>query len=184
VDSSLWKVLGFIIAAVLLFLVPLMNILERQDNIAYTVVFSEANRFVDAARDTGYITPNMYLEFRDTLNATGNSYKISIRHVKSVVNPVYKNNGTMLDFTGEYTISRYTVGESEILATLFPSNSTAGVHDKTRQYTMKAGDMLFVEVRNEGKTMAAALRDMVMFTDTQTPGIFVRAGGMVRNEAD
>lgn len=183
-DSPLWKILGFFIAALLLFLGPLMNVLERQDNIAYTVVFSEANRFVDAARDTGYITPNMYLELRDTLNATGNSYKISIRHVKSVVNPVYEFRGSVLSFTGEYTVSRYTVGEAEILATLFPSNSTAGVHDKARYYTMKAGDMLFVEVRNEGKTMAAALRDMVLLTDTQTPGIFVRAGGLVRNEAD
>jgi len=58
------------------------------------------------------------------------------------------------------------------------------VFDKARRYDMKAGDLLFVEVRNRGKTMATALRDMLLLSDTRTPTIFVRAGGLVRNEAD
>lgn len=183
-DSPLWKILGFFLAAILLFLVPIMNILERQDDAAYTVVFTETNRFVDAARDTGYITPNMYSEFVNRINATGCTFDIRMNHVQSMINPVYRQNGLTLEFTGEYEINRISRGEDEILAVLFPENSGEDVFDRSRRYDMKAGDLLFVEVRNKGKTMATALRDMILLTDTQTPTLFVRAGGLVRNEAD
>ena len=49
-DSPVWKILGFFLAAVLLFLVPVMNMLERQESAAYTTVFTETNRFADSAR--------------------------------------------------------------------------------------------------------------------------------------
>lgn len=182
-DSPLWKILGFLLAAVLLFLVPVMSILERQDDVAFTVVFTETNRFADSARDTGYITPTMYTDFTNRLNATGNTFDVSLRHVKSVINPVYRQNGLNLEFTGEYEINRISVSETDILSTLFPTNGSSDVFDKARRYDMKAGDLLFVEVKNRGKTMATALRDMMLFSDAQTPTLLVRAGGLVRNEA-
>jgi len=183
-ESPLWKILGFFLAAVLLFLVPVMNMLERQDDAAYTVVFTETNRFVDYARDAGYITPNMYNEFVRRLNATGCTFDIRMEHVQSLINPVYRQNGTVLEFTGEYEINRISRGEDAILSVLFPDEPGPDVFDKARRYDMKAGDLLFVEVRNRGKTMATALRDMLLLSDTRTPTIFVRAGGLVRNEAD
>jgi len=182
-DGPLWKVLGFFLAAVLLFLVPVLYMLERQDSIAYTVVFTETNRFADAARDTGYITPEMYNDFVRRLNATGCTFEIHIQHLRTMVIPVYREKGQTSEFTGEYEVVRISQGEDAILSVLFPDDSSADEHDKSRRYEMKAGDLLFVEVRNKGKTMATALRDMMLFTDTKTPTLFVRAGGLVRNEA-
>lgn len=181
-DNAIWKILAFFLAAVLLFLVPLINLLERQDDAAFTVVFSETNRFVDSARDTGYITPDMYTEFLNRIQATGNTYSVSLKHIKSTVNPVYRQNGAALDFTGEYEINRVAVSEGDIFAILFPGGAVSAL-DKSRRYEMRAGDLLFVEVKNRGKTMATAIRDMLLMNDTTAPGIFVRAGGMVRNEA-
>ena len=48
---------------------------------------------------------------------------------------------------------------------------------------MAMGDLLFVEVKNRGKTMATAIRDVMMFSSSDFPAIFVKSGGMVRNEA-
>jgi hypothetical protein len=183
-ENVLWKVLAFLLCAFLLFLAPMMSLLDRQDDIAYSVVLAECNRFVDACRDTGYITPNMYSEFLDRLNATGNFYEIKISHIHRSVIPVYKEMGGVLTFTGEYDIIRRGTHEADILQVLFPPGSGLSALDKRRYYVMSAGDLLFVEVRNKGKTMAASLRDMILFSDSQTPTIFVRAGGMVRNEAD
>lgn len=183
-ENSLWKILAFILCALLLFLAPLMSLLERQDDIAYTVVFTECNRFVDACRDTGYITPNMYTEFVDRLASTGNIYDIRVIHTKRLINPIYRQEGGSLTFTGEYAVIQEGVSQAEILEVLFPGVSALSPHDRARRYTMGLGDLLFVEVKNTGKTMAAALRDMVLFSDTQAPSIYVRAGGMVRNEAD
>ena len=85
-------------------------------------------------------------------------------------------------FSGEYEVIRVNKGEEEILKTLFPQNSVSAL-DESRRYKMSMGDLFFVEVQNKGKTMAVAIRDMMLFTNTKTPCIFVRAGGMVRNEA-
>lgn len=181
-ENALWKVLAFLLGALLLFLAPMMSLLERQDDIAYSVVFAECNRFVDACRDTGYISPNMYSEFVDRLSATGNFYDIKIFHIHRSVNPVYKEVGGKLTFTGEYDIVKRGTSQEQILEVLFPQDTTLSALDKKRYYIMSVGDLLFVEVRNTGKTLAASLRDMILFTDSQTPTIFVRTGGMVRNE--
>lgn len=182
-ENTLWKILAFIICALLLFLAPLMSFLERQDDITYSVVFAECSRFVDACRDTGYITPNMYNEFISRLSSTGNTYDIKLSHIMRSVNPVYKENGANLTFTGEYDIIHKAASERRILEALFPNGSNVSALDKSRFYKMRMGDLLFVEVKNKGKTMATAIRDMVLFSDTKSPGIFVRTGGMVRNEA-
>lgn len=181
-DKTIWKVLAFLICAILLFLVPLLNMLERQDDIAYNIVLAECNRFVDICRDTGFITPDLYANFTDRLNTTGNTYQIRMSHIKRSVYPVYRQTGSTMAFSGEYEIIRVNKGEEEILRTLFPVDS-ASAPDGSRRYEMSMGDLFFVEVQNKGKTMAVAIRDMMMFTDTKTPCIFVRAGGMVRNEA-
>lgn len=182
-DSPVWKILGFFLAAVLLFLVPVMNMLERQESAAYTVVLAETNRFADSARDAGYITPNMYSEFVRRLNATGCIFEIRIEHVKSTISPVYRQNGSVLEFTGEYEISRIVQDQDAIMSVLFPDIPGPDVFDRARRYEMKAGDLLFVEVKNIGKTMVTALRDMILFSVTQYPTLFVRVGGLVRNEA-
>lgn len=182
-ENTLWKLLAFILCALLLFLAPLMSVLERQDDISYTVVFTECNRFVDACRDTGYITPGMYSEFSDRLGSTGNTYQINLSHVKRSVNPIYIQSNGALAFTGEYEITHVAFGEVDILGVLFPKGSVLSALDKARRYNMDMGDLLFIEVRNKGKTMATAIRDMMLFSNTRAPGIFVRAGGMVRNEA-
>lgn len=181
-DRTLWKILAFLICAVLLFLVPLLNMLERQDEIAYNIVFAECNRFVDICRDTGFIAPDLYTDFINRINSTGNTYRVRLSHVKRSVIPVYRQTGGTMVFSGEYEIIHVNMGEEEILKTLFPS-STISPLDKSRRYEMSMGDLFFAEVQNKGKTMAVAIRDMMLFTDTKSPCIFVRAGGMVRNEA-
>ena len=89
--ESLWKILAFLLCAILLFIIPLTTMLNRQDDVAYNMVLTECNRFVDMCRDTGYITPSSYLEFVSRINATGNTYKIKLLHIKRSVNPIYED---------------------------------------------------------------------------------------------
>lgn len=182
-DKTLWKILAFMLCAVLMFLFPLMTVLERQDDIAYNIVLTECNKFVDACRDTGYITPAMYSEFTNRIESTGNTYNIKLSHIKRSVSPVYNEESGTLTFTGEYEITHVNFGEYDILDVLYPNNSTLSPLDKSRRYNMSMGDLFFIEVQNTGKTMATAIRDMMLFRDTHNPSIFVRSGGMVRNEA-
>ncbi len=182
-DDAIWKLLGFILSAVLLFAIPTMALLERQDDVTQSMVQAEANRFVDTARDMGYISPQLYTRFSERLQATGLHYNIRIRHEKRTWIPVYDSVGTGLVFTGNYDQSRVVAGEADVLATLFP---TGGIppDEASLHYNMHAGDLLFVEVRSRGETMADAMRRWLWFGQGAASGIWGRAGGMVRNEAN
>jgi hypothetical protein len=182
-DDALWKLAGFLLAAILVFMVPTMAMLERQDDVTQSLVQAETNRFADTARDMGAISPQLYERFSDRLSATGLHYDIRIRHQKRSWIPVYATTTSGLSFTGDYGQSRITDGEQSVLGILYPS-SAAGVDDVSRQYRMHAGDLLFVEVESRGETMAGSLRRMLFFRPSSGMGIFARAGGMVRNEAD
>jgi hypothetical protein len=182
-DNALWKLTGFILAAVLMLWIPLVSMLERQDDIALSIVESEVTRFVDTARDMGKITPRLYNDFLARLEATGSRYDVRIRHQRSEIIPVYDTASGSLGFTGAWSDSRVTEGESLILSILYPDDRSIKLDDARRVYRMRSGDLLFLEVSNKGHTMAATL-SMLFFKAADVPDIFVRAGGMVRNEAD
>ncbi len=182
-DDALWKLAGFLLAAILLFTVPTMALLERQDDVTRSLVQAEASRFADTARDMGSISPRLYDQFTERLSATGLRYDIKIRHQKRSWIPVYATTGSGLLFTGTYDQSRVTDSEQSVLGVLYPS-SPASEEEASRQYRMHAGDLLFVEVESRGETMAGAFHRMLFFGSSPGSGILARAGGMVRNEAD
>lgn len=188
-EDALWKLTGFLLAAILLFMVPTMAMLERQDDVTLSLVQAEANRFADTARDMGAITPRLYDRFTERLSATGLLYDIRIRHQKRSWAPVYATTtsglaaASGLAFSGEYDQSRVTEGEQKIIGILYPATA-ADMDDASRQYRMSAGDLLFVDVASRGETMAGALRRMLLFRSIPGMGILARAGGMVRNEVD
>lgn len=182
-EDALWKLLGFLLAAILLVAVPTMSLAERQDDITLSVVQAEANRFADTARDMGMISPRMYDRFVERLQATGLRYDIRLRHDRHAWQPVYQTTNTGLDFTGEYERSSVTEGESTILGVLYPDDM-AGMEESSRFYRMHVGDQLQVEVRSRGDTLAASWRRMFFSSDNSGMEILARAGGMVRNETD
>ena len=186
-ENALWKLLGFLIAAVLLFLAPLVNLAQRQEDMLYTVILSETNAFADSVRDTGYLTPSMVEALQETLSATGQLYSVRLKHVKSLIEPVMVQSfsgGTMaLTPTGAYQVSHYELSEEAIFETLFPPGSTLSPLHPLRRYNLASGDLFFVEVQNRGSTLASTLRNMLLTTRKQYPTLFVRSGGMVRNEA-
>ena len=87
-----------------------------------------------------------------------------------MISPVYEQNGQVLEFTGEYEINRIAQGEDAILSVLFPDDPSLDAFDKARRYDMKAGDLLFVEVKNR-ENHGQALRDMILLSDTQYPSV-------------
>ncbi len=182
-EDALWKLAGFLLAAVLLFLIPTMALLERQDDITQSLVQAEVSRFADTARDMGAISPRLYERFTDRLASTGLRYNIRLRHEKRSWTPEYVETNGSLSFSGDFGQSRVTEGERTIIAVLFP-DGTSSLDDDSRQYRMHAGDLLFVEVENRGLTMAGSLRQMIFASDDSGMGILARGGGMVRNEAN
>ena len=80
--DTLITVVAIFLAAILMFVFPLMSISERNDDISQLAVQTETVQFVDNIRSTGKITQEDYSNFIQTLAATGNSYDVAMEKVK------------------------------------------------------------------------------------------------------
>ncbi|MDR0271420.1 hypothetical protein [Paenibacillus sp.] len=181
-EFSLSKILGVLIALILMFAYPLYQQAQRQDTLSQIVVHSAVTEFVDAARTKGYITPAMYSDLTRKLGATGNQYEIKMEHLHKKYHPVYTDPADSKTFKDSFTTyfdGHYT---DEIMKRLFPNNSL-GLEDNNRRYFMGEGDFFTVKAKNINRTMATVLQDFFLNGNTgDNTRVYMPYGGMILNE--
>lgn len=144
--DSLITIIAIVLAAILMFVFPLMAVSERNDDIAELAVQTATIEFVDDVINTGKITSENYDKYIQTLGATGNSYEIELEVKKLDENPSKKAAQTSTDKIGENLY--YSIFTSQIESEL----------DAKGRYTLKEGDMVSVSVKNTNRTIAQMLR--------------------------
>lgn len=144
--DSLITVVAIVLAAILMFIFPLMSVSERNDDIAQLAVETAATEFVNDVLTTGKLTQQNYDKFTQTLTATGNSYDVELELKRLDENPGKKTTWTEGDKIGENLY--YSVYTSQIMEDL----------SKDDEINLKKGDMVSVTVKNSNKTMAQMLR--------------------------
>lgn len=149
-SDTLTLVISIFVVAMLLFIVPLMSISERNDDIAQSVVQTATAEFVDKISVSGLIKPNDYEEYEQKLAATGNTYDIEIEVQVLDENPGKKQGVTASDLIGENV--RYSTFTTEILNKMYSSNG------EQYNYKLKKGDNVIVTAKNTNKTLAQTLR--------------------------
>lgn len=147
-SDTLITMIAILLAAILMFIFPLLSISERSDDISQLSVQTATTEFVDNSRAIGKITMDNYDKLLATIQATGNSYDVEME-VKVLDENVGKKSawvqGTVI---GENVY--YSVYTTQIVDTI--KNSTNGV------YTMKEGDIFSVSIKNTNKTMSQTIR--------------------------
>ena len=176
--ESLSKIVSIIIAVLLLFIFPVMNMFEKQDDISRNIVFNETTKFVDSVRNLGYITPKMYNDFLIKIEATGNVYEISMTHMHLVVYPVYTDVTDLSSFQDKASENYENYYNDEIMNQLFPE-----VTSGDEIYRLSCGDYFLVETVNKNKTMGTKIREFILNVDLPDRNIIVNYGGMIRNES-
>ena len=145
-SDTLITSVAILLAAVLMFIFPLLSVSERSDDISQLSVASATAEFVDNSRAVGKITMDNYTKLITTINATGNSYDVEME-VKVLDENVGKKSawteGTVI---GENVY--YSVYTSQIVESL----------EKNGIYTMKEGDIFSASVKNTNKTMSQTIR--------------------------
>lgn len=147
--DSVITVVAIFLAAILMFVFPLMSVAERNDDIAQLSAQTITSEFVDNARSIGKITMEDYATFVDKLGATGNSYDIEME-----VKVLDENIGKKSAWTNKEVIGEnvyYSIYTSQILEVLTEDNGN-GV------YSMKQGDYFSVSIKNTNQTIAQLLR--------------------------
>ena len=170
--DTLITIISIFLAAILMFIFPLMSVSERNDDIAQTVVQTATSDFVDEVSISGAIKASSYEAYQSKLSATGNTYDIEIEVQHLDDNPGKKATSTSGDLVGENV--RYSTYTTEIMYTMYANPN--------RVYDLKKGDNVVVTVKNTNKTIAQMLRTFFYkITGQGTYQVAASAASMVVN---
>ena len=177
-QNSTATIIALLVAGVLLFIVPLVTLTDRSDNVAQENVKLIVEEFVTEIRNTGKLTRARYQEFENKLDATGsNSFDIEIELKYLDENPGKKTAQTNYTKIGENVYySEYT---TQILKQLGikVDNENASLSDAI---ILKEGDYVFVEVKNANSTAAQTLKSsFIGFSNAGEYAISASSSGMV-----
>ncbi len=151
--DTLITVVAIFLAAILMFVFPLMSISERNDDISLLSVQTSTVEFVDNIRSTGKITLDNYDKYLQNLSATGNSYDVEISVKVLDENPGKKGAETNTTKIGENIY--YTIYTSQIEEEL----GIGKVNPKSTTKLLKEGDIVSVSVKNTNTTIAQMLKN-------------------------
>lgn len=148
--DTLITVVAIFLAAVLMFVFPLMSISERNDDISQLSVLTATVEFVDHIRSTGKITLAEYDKYLQTLAATGNSYDVEMTVKILDENPGKKAAEADIDKIGENIY--YSVYTSQIVSEIEDTKNK-------NQKLLKEGDIVSVTAKNTNTTIAQLLKN-------------------------
>ena len=120
--DSIITIIAIFLAAILMFIFPLMALSERSDDISQLSVQTATAEFVDDIRATGKLTLEKYEKYLSTLTATGNSFDVEMQIQKLDENPGVKVTQGQKDKIGENIY--YSVYTSQIVVDPDNDNST------------------------------------------------------------
>ena len=161
-------IIAIFLAAILMFIFPLMSMSDQTDKVSQLAVETATKEFVDEIRSTGKITSDNYSDYVQTISATGNSYNVDMEAQILDENPGKKTSQVTSTKIGEnIAYSDYT---SQIMQVLEEKNV----------YPLKEGDFVKVTAKNTNTTLSQQLKNFfytVMGNDTYS--IAAEAGGIV-----
>ena len=177
IESTLMTIVGLFLVTTLMFIVPLMAVSERNNDIAQAAAQTAVADFVNNAANAGAIIPTEYEALLSELNSTGNTFEITIEVQHLDENFGKKNNTTSGNLIGEN--ERYSTFTTEILDYMYPDD----INNMIRNYPLKKGDMIIVTVKNTNETLATQLRRFAYrVTGKGTYEIVTSASAMVIND--
>lgn len=170
-SDTLITIVAILLAAILMFVFPLMSVAERSDDMSLLMVQTATTEFVDNSRAIGKITMENYNKLVSTISATGNTYDIEME-----VKILDENVGKKSAWTSGTVIGEniyYSVYTSQITDVITAEKGTG-------TYNMSEGDILSVSVKNTNRTMAQTIRNMFYsISGSNTYQIAAQHSGMV-----
>lgn len=154
-SDTLMTVIAIFIAAILMFVFPLMWTANSQEEISQTTVETLVANFVNNVATKGKLTKTDYEDFLYRLNSTGNSFDVEIEIQKLDDNPGRKTILTHEDKIGENIY--YSVFTSTIL-----NDDTLGIYKNTKgEFILNKGDYIIVNVKNTNTTLATQIKNFL-----------------------
>ena len=178
-QNSTSTIIALLVAGVLLFIVPLVTLTDRSDNVAQENVKLIVEEFVTDVKNTGKLTRARFQEFQNELDSTGNnSYDIEIQIQHLDENPGKKTAQANYTKIGENVYySEYT---TQVLKQIGIKTDNDAVDSSKNTMILKEGDIITVEVKNTNSTAAQTLKSsFIGFSNAGEYVISASSSGMV-----
>ena len=161
--DSATTIIAIFLAAILMFVFPLMTMADKTDDTVKLTVQTATTDFTNKVRTTGYLSQEDYDNFILTLSSTNNSYDAEIVVQKIDENPAKKAGGATVQIGDNVYYTMYT---TQVLESL--------------PLRLKEGDIISVTVKNTNNTIASQLRNfMFKVTGNESKAITAQSSGIV-----
>lgn len=169
--DSLITIIAIFLAAILMFVFPLMATSERSDDVSQLAVETATTEFVDNVRSTGKLTLEDYDKFVQTISSP-NSYSVTMEARILDENPGVKTTQAETTKIGENVY--YNLYTSQIEEKLGIGSGASG------QLIFKEGDLFSTTVKNTNTTIAQTLKNFLFkVAGNDTYQIAAQHAGMV-----
>lgn len=145
--DSLITIVAIFLAAVLMFVFPLMSMSERTDDVSQLAVQTATTEFVDKVRTTGKLTLADYDKYVSTLTSTGNSFDIDVELQLLDENPGVKTTQAEMTKIGENLYYSFYTSQVEQML------------QEDAKIILKEGDRVAVTVKNTNQTISQILKN-------------------------
>jgi len=167
-SDTVMTVAAIFLAAILMFIFPLMSTADRSDDISQQVVATATEEFVDNIRSTGKITEDKYNSYVESIAATGNSFDVELEV-------------QVLDDSASKKTT--TAASSKVGENYYYTEYTSQIEDKIASdgvYRLKQGDIVSVSAENTNKTISQILKNfMYKVTGNNDYNIAAQSSGIV-----
>lgn len=163
-DSAM-VVVAIFLAAILMFVFPLMTMADKKDDVSTLAIQSMTTEFTDSIRVKGKITQEDYDNFTQALAATGNAYDVDIRL------QVLDDNTAKVAIDAIGDNRYYSVYKVQIMNSL--------------PLSLKEGDIITVDVTNTNTTIGGQIRNFLYkVTGNNISTITASSSGIVTVNGD
>lgn len=161
-------IIAIFLAAVIMFIFPLILTSENTDKVSQAAVYNLTKDFVDKVRTTGNLSLSDYEKYLQSISSTGNAFDVELEIKVLDENPAKK---TTVDTKKLGENAYYTMYTSQIMDYL-------NAHSN---YPLKEGDYFTVTAKNTNSTIAQQLKNVFfkVVGNGDVVAISAQHGGMV-----
>ena len=177
-QNSASTIIALFMAGILLFVVPLVTLTDRSDNVTQENVKLIVEEFVTEVKNTGKLTRAQFQDFETKLDSTGNnSYDIEIEIKRIDENPGKKTAQANYTKIGENVY--YSEFTTQVLKQI-GIKTDANTPSSQDTMILKEGDIIFVEVKNTNSTASQTLKSsLIGFSNAGEYTISASSSGMI-----
>ncbi len=159
-------IIGIIVSAILMFIVPLYTIADRNDDIAQLTVSTITAEFVENIIKTGKITNTDYQNYILGLESTGNTYDIDIELKILDENPSQRTTNKTTEIGDNAYYSLFTSQIEDKLAKDYNEHKKEDPSYNAK-IVLKEGDVISVTAKNSSKTVSQILKNIYYTMTTE-----------------